>query len=261
MPQNPAWWGTNTRPMGSGGLIGLGQSSPNTVTVTPENAATYGFDKIGATINTETGGIVDPFSGPADGLGGRVARNNGNGGPVAPGYSQIMANPQARAFNDRLLNDPQFAQNNLRAGYDNAGAANPYGSGLTFTASGAPNSPATQQTSTAQNPISNTRQVTPPPGSNQKVDPVTGSFGDPSTPGTVGGDPNGVAPQGTFGESNLGTQTGTTQQTDTQPVLPAFMTQRVSGPRVQVASEEYGPNSQNAVTNAIFRRFNRDYWL
>lgn len=242
------WWGSPTTPTGGGGLIGFGQSTAAPITVTPENAATYGFDKIGAQINPETGGIVNPFEGPADGLGGRAPRNNGNAVqrlPVAPGYSQIMANPQARAFNDRLLNDPQFAQNNLRAGYDNTGAANPYGSGLTFTASGTPN--------TTTNPAGGS--------SAPKVDTVTGSFGDPSTPGTVGGDPNGVAPQSTFGESNLGTQTGTTQQPNTQPVLPAFMTQRVSGPRVQVASEEYGPNSQNAVTNAIFRRFNRDYWL
>lgn len=251
MPDNRGgvWWGSSpTTGASGGGLLQFGQSTAAPITVTPENAATYGFDKIGAQINPETGGIVNPFSGPADGLGGRTPRNNGNAVqrlPVAPGYSQIMANPAAVEFNNRLLNDPQFAQNNLRAGWDNPGAANPYGSGLTFTASGTPN------TTTA-----------PAGGSSApKVDTVTGSFGDPSTPGTVGGDPNGVAPQGTFGESNLGTQTGTTQQPSVQPVLPAFMTQRAATPTMRVAGEEYGPNSQNAVTNAIFRRFNRDYWL
>lgn len=253
MPDNRGgvWWGNTSRPMGSGGLIGFGQSTATPITVTPENAATYGFDKIGAQINPETGGIVNPFDGPADGLGGRAPRNNGNGGPVAPGYSQIMANPQARAFNDRLLNDPQFAQNNLRAGYDNAGATNPYGSGLTFTASGTPNSPATQQTSTAQNPISSTRQVTPPSGSNQQNTNFYGQNNQSITP----------TPETTTSEGNAVQTTSTPTGTTTAPVLPQFMTQSVSAPRVQMASEEYGPNSQNAVTNAIFRRFNRDYWL
>ena len=95
------------------------------VQVTPENAALWGFDRIGQTINTDTGGIVNPFEGPADGF-NRDARNTvvqqratATPNYVAPGYSQIMSDPRNRAFNERLLNDPQFAWSNLQEGFGN----------------------------------------------------------------------------------------------------------------------------------------------
>ena len=234
------------------GLIGLG--SPRTVVVTPENASIYGFDKLGATINLDTGGIVDPFSGPADGF-NRDARNTAiqqralaNPNPVFPGYSQIMSDPAARAFNERLLGDPQFAWDNLQTGFGRqVDGNNPfYSPAVPATTTNPITRPGTTTgtttttpTSSGVNPFSNTRPsgqattttttATPPSGEAQasapKVDTMGGSFG--TTPAPMG---------------NTFTTTSAFQPVQTR------------------SSSEYAPGRQN-VTNAMMRRFNANNWF
>lgn len=258
MPQ--MCWGNSTRPNGAFGIRGQG-SSPGTITVTPENAATYGFDKIGATINTETGGIVDPFSAPADGLGGRAPRDNGSAVqrlPVAPGYEQIMSQPGAAAFNQRLLSDPQFARNNLNAGYDNPGGENPYGSGLTFTPSGGTSGPAV-----SRNPLPGTG-TNPANRSSTLYNGVTQTVTGGTAPTNITATPLPSSPTLTPAvEQTPDTMAmGTTSQpsqtsTQTEAVFPSFMT-RLPGVRTQ--RPEYQPGS-NSVADAMYRRYNRDFWL
>lgn len=241
MPQ--MCWGNSTRPNGAFGIRGQG-SSPGTVTVTPENAATYGFDKIGATINTETGGIVDPFSAPADGLGGRAPRDNGSAVqrlPVAPGYEQIMSQPGAAAFNQRLLSDPQFANANLQAGYNNPNDPNPYGSG---TAPGTGTNPINRSSALYNGVTQTTTGGTAP--TNITATPLPSS---PTLTPAVEQTPDTMA---------MGTTSQSTQTTpQTEAVFPSFMT-RLPGVRTQ--RPEYQPGS-NSVADAMYRRYNRDFWL
>lgn len=230
------------------GLIGLG--SPRTVVVTPENASIYGFDKLGATINLDTGGIVDPFSGPADGF-TRDARNTAiqqralsNPNPVFPGYSQIMSDPANRSFNERLLGDPQFAWDNLQTGFGRqVDGNNPFYSPAAPSSGTNPltrpgsttGTTTTAPTSSGVNPFSNTRttpqatsSTTTTPGETQLSAPkaeMGGSFG--TTPAPMG---------------NVFTTTN-----DFQPVQTR-------------SSSEYAPGRQN-VTNAMMRRFNANNWF
>lgn len=237
-------------------------SSPaNTVTVTPQNAATYGFDKIGSTINTDTGGIVNPFQGPADGLGGnRDARNQTvqnrallTPNPVSAGYSQIMSNPQARAFNDRLLNDPVFAMNNRNFGALHPNQTNPYGDG--FTASSF-----TGNTGTA------------PPPTNPYGPSGTGMGGTTNTTATPSVSGGSAIPTRTSGS---GTQTGNAASPNvdpnsggaplatTNPAPPEYSmpTQPNSGytpPAVPAA--QYANTGRGGLVNAMLRRYDQRYW-
>ena len=204
MPRGGPWWGGG----GGGGLIGLGQGGPSnapTVRVTPENAHLYGFDKIGATLNTETMGIVDPWRDPADGLGGRVPRDNRVGGTTPVGTV-----PQTNT------------------------GVNP------FSRSPIPNggSPVLQ-TNTGVNPIS--RSPIPQSGST----PLPGTTPPPDTQQS--------------GQSSTTQESTIPNALQTTPLLPNALTG--TGPAVNRVSEEYGPGSQNSVANALYRRYNRDFWL
>ena len=223
------------------GLIGLG--SPRTVVVTPENAPIYGFDKIGATINLDTGGIVDPFTGPADGF-NRDARNTAvqqralsNPNPVFPGYTEIMSNPANRAFNERLLGDPQFAWQNLQSGFDRqVDGNNPFytGSPTTSTNTQTRNNPTTftNPTSGGVNPFSNTHGTTTQ---------------------TTGGQESST---GTAPKSEPGGSFGITPA----PMGNTFSTTSAFQPVQTSSSSEYAPGRQN-VTNAMMRRFNTNSWF
>lgn len=258
----------NTMPNRRGGN---GTPASNTVVVTPENAATYGFDKLGATINTDTGGIVDPFSGAADGF-NRDARNTAiqtralqNPNPVSPGYSQIMSNPANRAFNDRLLNDPMFAMDNLNRGFNNQDTGGNYSffaplSGGSVSATsrnplpGTGTNPITTGPATSRNPLPGTgtnpisRQTTTAPGTgtvtnvrtsdpNSKVDPLTGG----QALNTAGG-------------------TGTLGETTALPLPDQSSQFYASIPSVTVGTPEYAPN-RDGVINAMMRRFNGRRWI
>lgn len=229
---------------------------PN-VLVTPENAALWGFDRIGQTINTDTGGIVNPFEGPADGFTGRASRNAAiaarGPGNVAPGYSQIMSDPANVAFNQRLLGDSQFAWDNLKQGFDRqvdgnnpmlfyggggSGAVSavqrrpsytPPGTGVTTTPGTTPGGTAIPTTPTTPA----TPPATDPPDTTPKTPatgPEQGSFN--PTPANTNGGLFAIAPQSTFGAST---------------------------PNVQRTGAEYNP--RDGVVNAMTKQFKAKSWF
>lgn len=148
--------------------------------------------------------------------------------PVAPGYSEIMSNPANRAWNERMLNDPQFAWRNLQSGYTNPGADNPYGSGWNPTTGNGTATPVTQTvpTSTGQNPITNTRPTTP-----ATPTPTT-----PSVPAT--------------------SPTPTATSSEGMGAMP-FSRNSYYTPTVNAPENQSGNGS---VVNAMMRRYNPRYW-
>ena len=241
------------------------------VKVTPENAALWGFDRIGQTINTDTGGIVNPFEGPADGF-NRDARNTvvqqratATPNYVAPGYSQIMSDPRNRAFNERLLNDPQFAWSNLQEGFGNqVDGNNPM---LFYNGAG---------TSSPTNPIAS-RRVPPTGQTNTSTNPIgssrTGGTTPPSTPPGTGTNPigserqttttappvgNNVSQPGTGPDSGQGLF-GIGNQNTYDPSKTGSAFQSAAVPGVQKAKAEYNP--RDGVVNAMTKQFKAKSWF
>ena len=246
-------------------------ATPNTVLVTPQNAGTYGFDRIGSTINTDTGGIVNPFSGPADGQGGnRAARNaivQGRAAaantPIARGYSDIMSDPANVQWNQRMLSDPLFARDQMSSQWATQGKGD-----------SVPGGPVT---GTGPMGTSTVPPPTTPYGPNTTG---IGSVANPATPSTTStGSPTGsglafIAPgilangqavntgaAGSSGGSSSGSQMSTpnveTQGSNSQP--PPTVTMPTNS-AYQMPTVQAAQTPRNNVLNAMMRRFDPRGW-
>lgn len=149
---------------------------PGQIVITRENQPIYGFDKpIGTILNADTMGVIGSVGGgitaPED-----PYRNRTAGQQLPYGYEQLNNIPEVRAWNDRMLNDPVFAQEVLEYERTHPGQRHPQAPDLTkYGLSNTGLAPST-------NPVTNPPAGTPPTGT-----PPTG------TPPT-GGPPTGTPP-------------------------------------------------------------------
>ena len=249
-------------------------ATPNTVLVTPQNAGTYGFDRIGSTINTDTGGIVNPFSGPADGQGGnRAARNaivQGRAAaantPIARGYSDIMSDPANVQWNQRMLSDPQFASAQMANQWATQGRGDSLPGGA-VTGTGP------MGTSTVPPPTTPYGPNTTGIGSvASPATPSTTSTGSPTgtqlaftAPGTLynGGKWNSATSSFDSGTSNgTGSQMSTpnveTQGSNSQP--PPTVTMPTNSASYRMPTVQAAQTPRNSVLNAMTRRYDPRGW-
>ena len=253
------------------------------VQVTPENAALWGFDRIGQTINTETGGIVNPFEGAADGF-NRDARNTevqrratATPNYVAPGYEQIMSDPRNRAFNQQLLGDSQFAWNNLQQGFGNQVDGNNPMLFYNGTGPSAPTNPLTSRRTgppsvpigTGTNPIGSFRfgtGGTQTTNQDSKIDPLAGgsTAGVTQATGQNVSNPLGGTPsqQSTSAPaySNATADTGQGLFAVGDPSKTGGSAFQSTVPGVQKTTAEYAPGREGVV-NAMTKRFDAKKWF
>lgn len=167
---------------------------PGQIVITRENQPIYGFDKpIGTILNADTMGVIG-FNGqvtaPEDPYRSRTVGNQ-----LPLGYEQLNNIPEVRAWNERMLNDPAFAQEVLNFERANPGQRHPQAPdlsryGLSNTGLNPSfNPPATQ-------PPAGTPPTTPPPNGGGPTDPLTNP--NPTVPGTgvnpISRNPNGGGP-------------------------------------------------------------------
>lgn len=189
---------------------------PGQIVITRENQPIYGFDKpIGTILNADTMGVIGSVNGgvtaPEDPYRGRTA-----GQQLPYGYEQLNSIPEVRAWNDRMLNDPNFAQEVLnwerahpgqrhpqapdlsRYGLSNTGLANPVNpatppagtppTGTPPTGTPPTGTPPTgvPPTTTNPNPGTGTNPITRTNPNNPSNPTIPGNPGGPTTPAGTG---------------------------------------------------------------------------
>jgi len=216
---------TNTNispnPAPSGSASG-NAGGPNTVLVTPQNASLYGFDRIGSTINTDTGGLMNPFRGPADGLGAgrdlrnRIVQNNALGVPQTPYQPPAQPAPTT-------------------TGTSTTTPANPY---VPPPAAPATTTPGTTTSTTAPN---GTQWAFTGPGILNNGQAVN----------------TGSSPSGTG--STMSTPNVETQGSNSQPP-PAVTVPTNGGSSYQMPTVQAAQTPRNSVLNAMMRRYDPRGW-
>lgn len=264
-PENPL------TPGGPQGPQEVPAAAPRTVQVTPENAATYGFDRIGSTINLDTGGIVNPFSGPADGQGGNRAARNAEvqaravqtPNPVGLGYSQIMSDPRARTFNTQLANDPQYAWNVLNFERSNPNHSEVYGGDFSPTGTGgaapAPTGPYTTTGIGNRTPApATTAPTTSPSGGGNGSNPYPAGSPNAATWDYFNRNQGGGAGNS---DTNLAAPaTSATTQSDPPWAYSQTGSGTGSAAGYRAPTAPAPETASGSVTNAIMRRFNPRSW-
>lgn len=217
-------------------------SSPNLVTITRENAPLYGWDHLGATINTDTGGIVNPFRPAADGY-DNTPRFNGYQIPQTP-YTATEAATTAVRNNLAPPVIPNPLYGSTPSG--NTGSTNPIfstrGGGYNPTTTGAP--------STGGQPYNPTTTTGAPATGGQ---PVTGSPITTTKPVTTTVPANATTttttnPTGTGGETVNTTPASTTPATSSGAYFSMPKASSVQNP------------SRSGVTSALMKRYNPTFW-
>lgn len=248
---------------------------PGQIIITRENQPIYGFDKpIGTILNADTMGVIG-FNGTVTATEDPYrSRTVGNQLPL--GYEQLNNIPEVRAWNERMLNDPAFAQEVMNFERANPGQRHPqapdltrYGlsnTGMNPSTNPATQPPGTPPPGTGTNPLTNNPTTGGPgtgvnpinrnpstggPGVNNPVNPPPGS----PPPGPAGGPP----PVTGNGPSTTNTGFVNPQLQGLFNLIVQNATNRantLSGPNApQLPSVVPGLNSDQAAGQQAFRNY------